>query len=60
MPLSSSSDLKMAVVYASEIMTALVKIYGVIIQNIRISRIVAPLSELPLLTSKPAVQFFFP
>jgi hypothetical protein len=47
-PLSSSSDLKMAVVYAFEIMTAPVKIYGVIIQNIRISRIVAPLSELPL------------
>jgi hypothetical protein len=48
MPLSSSSDLKMAVVYASEIMTTPVKICGVIIQNIRTRRIVAPLSELPL------------
>lgn len=48
MPLSSSSDLKIAVVYASEIMTTPVKIYGVIIQNIRNNRIVAPLSELLL------------
>jgi hypothetical protein len=36
MPLSCSSDLMMAVVYTSEVMTATVKIYGVIIQNIRI------------------------
>jgi hypothetical protein len=48
MPRSSSSDLKMAVVYASEIITASVKIHGVISQNTRVRRIVAPLSELLL------------
>jgi hypothetical protein len=48
MPLSSSSNLKMAVVYASEIMTTPVKIYGVIIQNTRISGFVAPFSQLPI------------
>jgi len=48
MPLSSSSDLKMAVVYTSETVTAPVKIYGAIMQNIKISENVAPTSILPL------------
>ena len=59
MPLSSSSDLKMAVVYASEIMIAPVNIYGVIIQNIRISGNVASISELPLQHLREQFKNFF-
>jgi hypothetical protein len=60
MPLSSSSDLKMAVVYASEIMIAPINIYGVIIQNIRISGNVASISELPLQHLREQFKNFFP